>query len=173
MVYELQCAVWCTNNVKSGFSPSVGFKTLPGSVEPVKPFEWKSYAMTPGDVLFMRWNTEGQTQTQTSKISNIRLRVYTNGFEWAQDEVMNRVYAYFTNRGFQMRKTDDNETTTRWAAHFLKMDLEKDLAKWNMKIVVERICSETGGGALGVRYCDIENPVTPLSEVTGVKVLEE
>jgi len=174
MVYELQCAVWCANNTRSGFSPSVGFKTLPGSVNPVKPYyEWKSYTMPPIDNLFMYWQVEGQTQSQTTKLSNISIRVYTNGYEWSQDEVMNVVYGYFSaNRGFMLRINDDNETAVRWAAHFLLNELKTKLSKHGMQFQIERICGETGGGSLGVRYCDVRNFVTPLATEAEVKTFE-
>jgi hypothetical protein len=129
--------------------------------------------MPPSDQLYMYWQVEGQQQSQTTTLTNITIRVYTNGYEWAQDEVMSVVYGYFSaNRGFYLRANDDNETAVRWAAHFLLNELKTKLAKYGMQFQIERICGETGGGAIGVRYCDVRNFVTPLASEAEVKIFE-
>jgi hypothetical protein len=172
-VYELQCQVKC-GAVESAYSPSVAFKTLNAPANPVKPYyEWKSYAMPPSDQLYMYWQVEGQQQSQTTTLTNITIRVYTNGYEWAQDEVMSIVYGYFSaNRGFYLRVNDDNETAVRWAAHFLLNELKTKLAKYGMQFQIERICGETSGGSIGVRYCDVRNFTTPLASEAEVKTFE-
>jgi len=172
-VYEVQAQVRC-GAVESTYSPSVAFKTLNAPTNPIKGYyEWKSYAMPPSDHLYMYWQIEGQQQSQTTTLTNITIRVYTNGYEWAQDEVMSVVYGYFTaNRGFYLRRNDDNETAVRWAAHFLLNELKTKLAKYGMQFQIERICGETGGGSIGVRYCDVRNFVTPLASEAEVKTFE-
>jgi hypothetical protein len=123
----------------------------------------------------MYWQVDGQQQSQTTKITNISIKVLTNGYEWAQDEVMTIVYGFFgPNRGFYLRVNDDNETAVRWAAHFLLNELKSKLGtKYGMQFQIDRICGETPGGAIGVRYCDIRNFVTPLAIESEVKTFEK
>jgi hypothetical protein len=175
IIYEVQCKVKC-GAIESGYSPSVAFKTLPAPANPVKPYsEWKVYAMPPTDNLYMYWQVDGQQQSQTTKITNISIKVLTNGYEWAQDEVMAIVYGFFgPNRGFYLRVNDDNETAVRWAAHFLLNELKSKLGtKYGMQFQIDRICGETPGGSIGVRYCDIRNFVTPLASEQEVKTFEK
>ena len=173
-VYEVQVQIECSAGKRSGFSYSAAFKTLAESVDPIKGyFEWKYYATPPTDGLVMSWRTSGQSQMQSTRLTNITLKVYTNGYESMQDKVMKVVYDYFTpGRGFVLRPTDDNETAVRWAGHFLLMRLKEVFGASGTKFELVRICGETSGGYTGVRYNDITNFMVPLGEGVQVQTFE-
>jgi len=171
-VYEVQAAIQCNDGKISSFSPSIGFKTLNESTLPVKPqFEWKSYSMPPSDQLTITWKAEGQTMQQKTSLSNIKILCWTNGFEWAQDLVMGDLYSYLGQNLFLTVGTNnDNETVLKWVALLIKSRLEgKFKDKYNMQFKVERIAGETGGGSLGVRYCDLVNPGVPIGSIPTVQ----
>ena len=173
-VYEVQVQIECSTGKRSVFSFSAAFKTLAESVDPIKNyFEWKSYATPPGDGLVMNWKVSGQTQMQSTRLTNIKLRVYTNGFEQMQDKVMKEVYEFFSpNRGFVLRPNDDNETAIRWGGHFLLMKLKEVFGPGGTKFELVGICGETSGGYSGVRYNDITNFVMPMGEAAAIGFFE-
>jgi len=173
-VYEVQVQIECSPGKRSNVSYSAAFKTLAESVDPIKNyFEWKAYATPPGDALYMYWKASGQSQMQSTKLTNIKLRVWTNGFEWMQDKVMKEVYDFFSpNRGFMLRPNDDNETAIRWGGHFLLMKLKEVFGASGTKFELVGICGETSGGYTGVRYNDVTNFAMPMGEAAGIQFFE-
>lgn len=129
-----------------------------GQILPVKKeWTWKNVATHPDSTFKAIWRTVGQENFQTTTISGIKLKVYTNGYEWQHDEILDAIYSFFDNgRSFMVRNEDDNETIVWIVGNFLAEYIRKNVQE-KTAVEITGISGETSGGNMGSRFVIIDD----------------
>jgi len=129
-----------------------------GQILPVKKeFAWKNIATHKDSTFKAIWRTVGQENFQTTTISGIKLKVYTNGFEWIHDDILDLIYGFFSEgRSFMVRNEDDNETIVWIVGNFLAEYIRKNVPE-KTAVEITGISGETSGGNMGSRFVIIDD----------------